>query len=156
MHHLPLRMSKRYIEVGPDDVGISLVRSSLLTRVQVIFPNLGIDPFQGKIRYLISWAATIGLIIGWAFPVTFVGLLSNVNQLCAQVPWLNWLCQLPVPINVSLQQAIVIWADIVIGYYSRVSFDRNQACDADYANSVLPPLALALLFLVLPIILRCM
>ena len=78
----------------------------MLISEQVIFPNLGIDPYQAKIRYLISWGATIGLIIGWAFPVTFVGLLSNVNQLCAEVSWLSWLCGLPVPLNVSKCQAI--------------------------------------------------
>ena len=78
---------------------------------------------QQKIRYAASWAATIGLVILWAFPVAFVGLISNVNQLCARYRWLRWLCQLPVPINGIIQ-------------------------------GVLPPIALAVLFLVLPIILR--
>lgn len=78
VHHLPLRMADRYIEVAPEDV---------------IFGNLGINPYQAKIRYALSWAATLGLLIGWSPVVAFVGLLSNVNQLCAKAPWLRWLCE---------------------------------------------------------------
>jgi hypothetical protein len=53
-------------------------------------------------RYAASWAATIGLIILWSFPVAFVGLITNVSSLCATVSWMSWLCDLPVPVNVRL------------------------------------------------------
>jgi hypothetical protein len=68
-HHLPLRMSARYTDCAPEDV---------------IWSNLSINPFQAKARFAISWAATIGLIIVWAIPVAFVGLISNVNYLCVK------------------------------------------------------------------------
>lgn len=49
-------MSSRYLEVGVDDV---------------IFSNLNVNPYQQRLRYFISWAATIGLIITWSFPGAF-------------------------------------------------------------------------------------
>ncbi|KAI5480450.1 AMP deaminase [Pseudohyphozyma bogoriensis] len=107
-HHAPLRMSARYIEVSQEDV---------------IWSNLSINPYQAKVRYAISWAFTIGLIVAWAFPVAFVGLISNVSSLCISAPWLAWLCKLPTPVNGIIQ-------------------------------GVLPPVALAVLFILLPIVLR--
>ncbi|BGP48047.1 phosphate metabolism protein 7 [Rhodotorula kratochvilovae] len=107
-HHAPLRMSARFLEVAQDDV---------------IWGNLNINPYQQRGRLAISWAATIGLIILWSFPVAFVGLISNVSALCVEVSWLAWLCTLPTPVNGIIQGA-------------------------------LPPAALAVLFLLLPIVLR--
>ncbi|GAA5869649.1 hypothetical protein JCM8547_005096 [Rhodosporidiobolus lusitaniae] len=107
-HHAPLRMSSRFLEVGQDDV---------------IWGNLNINPYQQRARLAASWAATLGLIILWSFPVAFVGLISNVSSLCISAPWLAWLCTLPVPVNGIIQGA-------------------------------LPPAALAVLFLLLPIVLR--
>lgn len=101
-------MSARYLEVSSEDV---------------IWGNLNINPYQAKIRFVISWAMTLGLIILWAFPVAFVGLLTNVNQLCIKVPALGFLCKLPAPVNGIIQGA-------------------------------LPPIGLAVLFILLPIILR--
>jgi hypothetical protein len=79
-HHAPLRMSARYLEVDQEDV---------------IWSNLSINPYQAKIRYALSWAMTIGLIVLWSIPVAFVGLLSNISALCLKVSWLSWLCKLP-------------------------------------------------------------
>ncbi|KAG6888105.1 hypothetical protein C0995_010670 [Termitomyces sp. Mi166 len=79
-HHEPYRMSAKYIEVAPDDV---------------IWSNLSMNPYERKIRIAISWAATAGLIIFWAIPVAFVGVVSNVYGLCVSTPWLAWLCKLP-------------------------------------------------------------
>ncbi|BGP07894.1 phosphate metabolism protein 7 [Rhodotorula toruloides] len=107
-HHAPLRMSYRFLEVGQEDV---------------IWGNLRIKPYEQRARYAASWAATLGLIILWSFPVAFVGLISNVSALCISAPWLAWLCKLPVPVNGIIQGA-------------------------------LPPIALAVLFMLLPIILR--
>lgn len=107
-HHAPLRMSSRYLEVAQADV---------------IWSNLNINPYQQRARYALSWAATIGLIITWSFPVAFVGAISNVSALCVSVSWMQWLCELPVPVNGIIQGA-------------------------------LPPAALAVLFMLLPIILR--
>ena len=46
-----------------------------------------------KFRYLLSWAANIGLIILWAFPVAFAGAVSNVDTLCVNYQWLAWVCE---------------------------------------------------------------
>ncbi|KAG6849367.1 hypothetical protein H0H93_009061 [Arthromyces matolae] len=79
-HHEPYRMSNKYIEVAPEDV---------------IWSNLSMNPYERKVRVAISWAATAGLIIFWAIPVAFVGIVSNVYGLCATTAWLAWLCTLP-------------------------------------------------------------
>lgn len=107
-HHMPLRMTGRWIEVAAEDV---------------IWSTLNIDPLQAQLRGLISWGITIGLIILWSFPVAFVGLISNVNSLCTKASWMAWLCKLPSPIPGILQGA-------------------------------LPPVMLAILFMLLPIFLR--
>lgn len=79
-HHMPYTMSDRYIEVAPSDV---------------IHANLNLNPYERKIRLAISYAATAGLILLWAFPVAFVGIVSNIHTVCDQVSWLAWICTLP-------------------------------------------------------------
>jgi hypothetical protein len=124
-HNMPWRMSDKYTEVAPADVSWS---------------NLGINPYEQRLRTLISVAATAGLIVCWAFPVSFVGqlhrhtckgrtlilragILTNVAGLCKEVKWLSWMCKLP---------------KVVVGIIS----------------GVLPPVGLAVLMMLLPIILR--
>ncbi|KAF8962613.1 hypothetical protein BDZ97DRAFT_1824617 [Flammula alnicola] len=79
-HHEPYRMSNKYVEVAP---------------VDVIWANLGLNPYEQKIRIAISYAATAGLIILWAFPVAFVGVISNIHTVCTTASWLAWICKLP-------------------------------------------------------------
>ena len=52
-HHEPYRMSAKYVEVAPADV---------------IWGNLGLNPYEMKVRLAISYGVTIGLIIVWAIP----------------------------------------------------------------------------------------
>ncbi|KAI0092654.1 DUF221-domain-containing protein [Irpex rosettiformis] len=79
-HHAPYRMSKRYVNVSPEDV---------------IWSNLNMNPYEARVRTAISWAATVALIIFWAVPVAFIGAVSNVHALCNQFSWLSWICDLP-------------------------------------------------------------
>ncbi|KAJ7590920.1 hypothetical protein C8J56DRAFT_546760 [Mycena floridula] len=79
-HHEPYRMSGRYIELSPEDV---------------IWGNLGLNPYEMKVRLAISWAITIATIVLWSIPVAFVGIISNVHYICALESWLAWLCKLP-------------------------------------------------------------
>lgn len=72
---------------------------------------------------LLSYAATLALIVFWAVPVAFVGVISNLHSLCTSAPWLAWICKLPDP---------------VIGILS----------------GILPPVLLAVLMMLLPIVLR--
>ncbi|KAG8716258.1 hypothetical protein FRC09_015937 [Ceratobasidium sp. 395] len=74
------RMTEKYTEVAPADV---------------IWGNLGINPYEARIRWVISYAATAALIIFWTIPVASVGIVSNVSQLCVRYRWLHWLCALP-------------------------------------------------------------
>ncbi|KAJ9112858.1 hypothetical protein QFC19_000413 [Naganishia cerealis] len=85
--------------------------------------NTSKNPHQRKIGNYVSWALTVGLIIVWAIPVTFVGAISNVDTLCATASWLAWICTLP---------------KVVLGII----------------KGVLPPVALAILFMLLPVVLR--
>ncbi|KZT62553.1 DUF221-domain-containing protein [Calocera cornea HHB12733] len=78
-HNEPYRMTFKHIEVAPEDV---------------IWANLGLNPYEMKIRAAISLGLSIGLIIVWSFPVAFVGAISNVNHLCTY-NWLSWICRLP-------------------------------------------------------------
>ncbi|KAH7886828.1 hypothetical protein F5I97DRAFT_1936442 [Phlebopus sp. FC_14] len=79
-HHEPYRMADRYLEVAPEDV---------------LWGNLGMNPYEKRIRTVLSYAATAALIIFWAIPVAFVGVISNIQGLCVRASWLAWLCQIP-------------------------------------------------------------
>lgn len=79
-HHQPYRMTNRYVEAHPDDV---------------VWANMNMNPYERKIRTVVGWAITIGLIIFWAVPVAFVGIISNVKGLADNVPFLGWLNDIP-------------------------------------------------------------
>ncbi|GJJ15005.1 hypothetical protein Clacol_009277 [Clathrus columnatus] len=90
-HHEPYCMVDKYIELAPDDV---------------VWGNLGLNPYEVLIRRAISFGLTAALIIGWAIPVAFVGIVSNVAGLCKTYSWLAWLCKLPSPV-VGIIQGIL-------------------------------------------------
>jgi hypothetical protein len=52
-HNEPYRMNRKYTEVAPADV---------------VWDNLGMNPYEARIRQVISYAATGALIIFWAIP----------------------------------------------------------------------------------------
>lgn len=89
---------------------------TILTRLE------GLNPYEARIRQVISYAATAGLIILWSFPVAFVGIVTNVSAL-AKYSWLSWINRIPGSVLGIIQ-------------------------------GILPPLALAVLMMILPIILR--
>ena len=102
-----LRLASASVEVVPEDVE---------------WTNMSMSAAQRKSRTILSWAITIGIIITWAVPVAFVGIVTNVDTLCGQ-SWLSWICRLPAP---------------ALGII----------------RGVLPPVGLAILFAVLPMVLR--
>lgn len=108
LHQKPLRMAKRYVDAAPQDI---------------IWDNLNINPYDERIRNMVSWVITVGLVILWSFPVAFIGSLSNVTSLCSTVHWLSWLCK---------------------------THNHIQ----DVVQGILPPVLLALIFLILPMLLR--
>jgi len=107
-HHIPQHMCPRHIEVSPDDV---------------IWSNMKISWWQRYLRVAGITVATGGLVIGWAFPVAIVGLVSQIDYLTKTIPWLKWIEKLP---------------NSVLGLI----------------QGVLPPLGLAILMALLPVILR--
>jgi calcium permeable stress-gated cation channel len=66
----PLAMYDKWLETSPKDI---------------VWENLDEQALEMGTRYLISWTATIGLIILWAFPAAFIGSLSNLESLCQKV-----------------------------------------------------------------------
>ena len=79
-HHTPNQMAPRVVEISPDDV---------------LWDNMSIKWWETYIRTGLVIAAICALVIGWAFPVTFTGLLSQVNYLTTTFPWLRWLGRAP-------------------------------------------------------------
>ncbi|KAJ9213141.1 hypothetical protein DTO166G4_5299 [Paecilomyces variotii] len=107
-HHIPKQMAPRIVEISPDDV---------------IWDNMSIKWWE---RYLRTFGVIIivcAMVVGWAFPVAFTGLLSQLAYLEGRVPWLAWLSKLP-----------------------------NWFLSA--IQGILPPLFLAILMAILPIMLR--
>ncbi|MCJ1310840.1 hypothetical protein MMC25_004507 [Agyrium rufum] len=90
-HHIPNQMAPRLIEVSPDDV---------------VWDNMSLTWIERYVRTFIVWVLIIGLIIGWAFPVTFTGLLSQVSYLERTYTWLAWLERIP-PWIISIIQGVL-------------------------------------------------
>ena len=80
---IPLAMTSRYIDVKP---------------AHIIWSNLKLTYYEKKIREFVMLAATTSLILFWAIPVSFVGLLSNLTYLTEKVTFLQVICELPGPI----------------------------------------------------------
>ncbi|PNS17283.1 hypothetical protein CAC42_6966 [Sphaceloma murrayae] len=90
-HHLPQHMTPRLVEISPSDV---------------IWSNMSIRWWERYVRTGLVIAACIGLIIFFAIPVGFTGLLSQVNVLGQRYSWLAWLSDLP-PTVISIIQGIL-------------------------------------------------
>jgi calcium permeable stress-gated cation channel len=78
-HHQALHMSPRYIGVNPSEV---------------IWPSLRISWWQKVLRRYAVVAFITAMIVFWAIPVAFVGLVSNVNYL-QSYSWLSWIGKIP-------------------------------------------------------------
>ncbi|KAF3994069.1 hypothetical protein FT663_00089 [Candidozyma haemuli var. vulneris] len=80
IHHNPMRMSPAYIGHNPEDID---------------WDNMRLFWWERITRKLIASAIIIALIIFWAIPVAFVGVISNVNNLTEKLPWLGFIQNLP-------------------------------------------------------------
>ncbi|KAK7513226.1 DUF221 domain-containing protein [Phyllosticta citriasiana] len=79
-HHKPKNMGPRIIEMDPKDV---------------IWDNLSITWWNKYIRTTSVIAIIIGIIITWAIPMAFVGLLSQLDTIANRLTWLHWVANLP-------------------------------------------------------------
>ncbi|SCV73533.1 BQ2448_7459 [Microbotryum intermedium] len=116
-----LRVDKA-VTAGKIEPGVDIMAED------VVWENLKMAPAMRASRKIVSWSLTIGLIIIWAIPVAFVGVLSNINSLSTTVPLLSFLRKIPPTV-----------IGIIQGQFS--------AC-------ILPPVLLAVLFMLLPMVLR--
>ncbi|CAG8980224.1 hypothetical protein HYALB_00013396 [Hymenoscyphus albidus] len=79
-HHQALHMSPRYIGVNPKEL---------------VWQSLKISWWQRVLRRIAVLAFVTALIVFWAIPVAFVGLISNINYLKDTYSWLSWLNAIP-------------------------------------------------------------
>jgi hypothetical protein len=73
-------MTPRYIDVKP---------------ANIIWSNLKLTYYELKFRELATLAATAALIVFWAIPVAFVGILSNLTYLTSKLTFLQFIWNLP-------------------------------------------------------------
>ena len=78
-HHTPNQMAPRMVEISPDDV---------------LWDNMSVKWWEAYIRTAVVLIAIAALIIGWAFPVTLTGLLSQLQYL-QDVKHLTWIRKIP-------------------------------------------------------------
>jgi hypothetical protein len=79
-HRRPTSFSSRQMGVLPDEV---------------IWKNLNMGSKNRMIRHFLATIAISALIIFWAIPVAIVGIISNINYLTENVPFLAWIDSIP-------------------------------------------------------------
>lgn len=79
-HHTPNQMAPRVVEISPDDV---------------IWDNMSMRWWESYVRPAVVIVIIVGLVIGWAFPVSFTAILSQIRTLTGTVKWLHWLANAP-------------------------------------------------------------
>lgn len=82
-YHAPLYMSPAYIGIEPKDV---------------VWMNLRLFWWERLMREYSAVVAIIALVILWAIPVAFVGMISNITYLTNKLHWLNFIYKLPKPL----------------------------------------------------------
>ncbi|EOO03927.1 putative duf221-domain-containing protein [Phaeoacremonium minimum UCRPA7] len=75
-HHIPKHMAPRIVEISPDDV---------------IWDNMAMKWWDEWARTLLGTAIVFGMVILWAFPVSFSATLSQIDALIAKFSWLGFL-----------------------------------------------------------------
>ena len=79
-HHLPGKMSPRYLDVAPHEI---------------LWPNMGITSFWRFVRTVLAIAIFVGMIILWGIPATFLSSLNQLSTLREDTKWLYWLRSWP-------------------------------------------------------------
>lgn len=79
-HHNPLRMGPVYTGIEPADV---------------YWHNMRIFWWEKFVRSFIAAALVTLLIMFWAVPVAFVGIISNITYLTNKLPWLRFILRMP-------------------------------------------------------------
>ena len=115
-HHMPNQMAPRLVEISPDDV---------------LWDNMSVKWWERYLRTAVVIAAVGGLIIGWAFPVAFTGLLSQVSYLTKHYSFLKWLERAPTWILSIIQgilpQILLALLLLILPIVLRL-LAKNQVC----------------------------
>ncbi|KAL7966510.1 hypothetical protein HDV63DRAFT_397117 [Trichoderma sp. SZMC 28014] len=80
VHHLPLQMAPGLLGVRPEEV---------------IWKSLRMRWWERIIRRLAILCAITAAIIFWSIPAAFVGIVSNIDFLTKEIPFLHWVGDLP-------------------------------------------------------------
>jgi len=78
-HHQGLRMTPRYVGIRPGEV---------------VWKSLSIPWWQLVVRRYAVYAFIAAMIIFWAIPLGFVGILSNIDSL-SNISFLTWIKKIP-------------------------------------------------------------
>lgn len=78
--HNPMRLNPSYTGFEPGNI---------------IWTNLRLFWWERTFRRSVAAAVICALIILWAIPVAFVGLISNITYLTDKLHWLRWIYRLP-------------------------------------------------------------
>lgn len=80
VHHLPLQMAPGLLGIRPEEV---------------IWESLRMRWWERIIRRLLILCGITAAIIFWSIPSAFVGIVSNIDFLTKEVPFLHWVNDLP-------------------------------------------------------------
>ena len=80
VHPAPLRLRAQYIGVSSRNIN---------------WENLSTAWWDRYARTMLATIAVASLIVAWALPVGFTGLLSQISYLTGLLPWLRWIDRLP-------------------------------------------------------------
>jgi len=129
----------------------------------IVWRNLDDGALEMKSRYVISWLSTGGLIFVWAFPVGFIGTLSNLSNLCERVQWVAIYSSLSTITDVIISKAgwagfVKVWLHWIPSHSFIQTMHSTTAPNVarGLIEGVLPPLLLAIMFALLPFILQGM
>lgn len=90
-HHTPQQMTPRIVEISPDDV---------------IWDNMSIKWWENYARTGAVVLLIAALVLGWAGPVAFTGVLGNLDSISQKVSWLRWVRNLPTPALSTISGAL--------------------------------------------------
>ncbi|RFU76151.1 duf221 domain-containing protein [Trichoderma arundinaceum] len=80
VHHLPLQMAPGLLGIRPEEV---------------IWESLRMRWWERIIRRLLILCGITAAIIFWSIPSAFIGIVSNIDFLTKEVPFLHWVDKLP-------------------------------------------------------------
>lgn len=80
VHHLPLQMAPGLLGIRPEEV---------------IWKSLRMKWWERIIRRLLILSGITAAIIFWSIPSAFIGVVSNIDFLTKEIPFLHWVDKLP-------------------------------------------------------------